>query len=193
MIMKKGFFVGTKRGKFFTQKNRRGQVWVETVLYTLIAFTLIGLVLAFVKPKIEEIQDRGVIEQSINVLNEIDLVIKNLGSPGNQRTIQLMMNRGILNIDGQGDKIFFELESRYAYSELGQNVTIGNLIAYTEKRGRINEVTLTRYYNETYNLTSQNKDELKRISRSSTPYKILITNNGEDSLNKTIINIEVIS
>ena len=31
--------------------KKEGQVWVETVVYTLIAFVLIGLVLSFAKPK----------------------------------------------------------------------------------------------------------------------------------------------
>ena len=43
----------------------KGQIWVETMVYTLIAFALIGIVLMFVKPKIEEIQDTSIIEQSI--------------------------------------------------------------------------------------------------------------------------------
>ena len=38
--------------------KKRGQVWVETVIYTLIALALIGTVLAFVKPKVEEMQDK---------------------------------------------------------------------------------------------------------------------------------------
>ena len=52
-------------------KNKRGQIWVETMVYTLIAFALIGLVLAFVKPKIQETQDKAIIEQSVNILKDI--------------------------------------------------------------------------------------------------------------------------
>ena len=55
-----------KRGK--RGKRKKGQIWVETVIYTLIAFAMIGLALSFVKPKIDEIQDRGIIEQSITLL-----------------------------------------------------------------------------------------------------------------------------
>ena len=53
-----------KRGK------KNGQVWVETVIYTLIAFSLIAAVLAFVKPKIDELQDKAIIEQSIGMIKE---------------------------------------------------------------------------------------------------------------------------
>jgi len=174
-------------------KNRRGQIWVETIIYTLIAFALIGLVLAFVKPKIEEIQDKGIIEQSISVLEDIDLIIKTLGDPGNQRIINLGISKGIFSIDGENNKLFFEIESRYIYSEPGRNVTIGNIIVLTEKKGKINDVTLTRDYEGEYDITYDDKNELKKIGRTSTTYALLVANKGEDALGKTIINIEVIS
>jgi len=174
-------------------KNRRGQIWVETIIYTLIAFALIGLVLAFVKPKIEEIQDKGIIEQSISVLEDIDLIIKTLGDPGNQRVVNLGISKGIFNIDGGNNKLFFEIESRHVYSEPGKNVTIRNIIVLTEKRGKINDVTLTRDYEGEYDITYQNTDELKKIGKTSTSYTLLIANKGENALNKTIINIEVLS
>jgi len=174
-------------------KNRRGQIWVETIIYTLIAFALIGLVLAFVKPKIEEIQDKGIIEQSISVLEDIDLIIKTLGDPGNQRIINLGISKGIFSIDGENNKLFFEIESRYIYSEPGRNITIGNIIVLTEKKGKINDVTLTRNYEGEYDITYQNMNELKEIGKTSTSYTLLIANKGENALNKTIINIEVIN
>lgn len=182
-----------KRGVLFRPSQKRGQIWVETIIYTLIAFALIGLVLAFVKPKIEEIQDKGVIEQSISILEDIDLIIKTLGDPGNQRIIDLGISKGVLNIDGENDKIFFEIESRHIYSEPGKNVTIGNIIVFTEKKGKINDVTLTRDYQGEYDITYENRDELKKISKTSTSYTLLIANKGENALNKTIINIGVIS
>lgn len=174
-------------------KNCRGQIWVETIIYTLIAFALIGLVLAFVKPKIEEIQDKGIIDQSISVLDDIDLIIKTLGDPGNQRVINLGISKGIFNIDGENNKLFFEIESRYIYSEPGRNVTIGNIIVLTEKKGKINDVTLTRNYEGEYDITYDDKNELKEIGKTSTSYTILIANKGENALNETIINIEVLN
>lgn len=171
----------------------RGQIWVETVVYTLIAFALIGLVLTFAKPKIEEIRDKGIIDQSITVLNDIDLIIKTLGGPGNQRVIELGINKGTLNIDGENDKIFFEIESKYTYSQPGEDVSVGNIIARTEEKGNINELTLTIDYGGGYDITFQNQDELKKISKASTPYKVIIKNMGEDAFKKTIVNIEVIN
>ena len=50
----------------------RGQVWIETVLYTMIGLVLIGLVLGFVNPKIEESKDNLIIEQTLTLLNDLD-------------------------------------------------------------------------------------------------------------------------
>ena len=55
--------------------KKKAQVWIETVTYTMIALVMIGLVLAFAKPKIEELQDKTIIEQSIKILNEFNSII----------------------------------------------------------------------------------------------------------------------
>ena len=67
--------------------EKKGQVWVETVIYTLIAFVMIGAVLAFVRPKIEEFQDKAVVEQTISALEDINSVILAVvqGGTGNKR------------------------------------------------------------------------------------------------------------
>ncbi|MBU1252535.1 MAG: hypothetical protein KJ905_03765 [Nanoarchaeota archaeon] len=175
------------------RRSRRGQIWVETVIYTLIAFTLIGLVLAFVKPEIEEIQDRGLIEQSIKILEEIDSIVSNIGTAGNQRVIQLGISKGTLNIDGENDKVFFNIDSRQAYSEPGKTISSGNIDVYTVGVGSAYNVNLTLDYTVGYNITFQNSDSLRRISKASTPYRISISNEGTDSLGDTIINFDTIN
>ena len=180
-----------KRGlkpTIFLRKNRRGQIWVETVIYTLIAFVMIGLVLAFAKPEIEKFQDKAIIEQSIAMIKDIDSTILTMGGQGNQRIIELGIKKGVLKIDGKEDLIVFEIESRYTYSEPGEDILDGNLIIHTEKRGKFNIVTLTREYSEEYDIKYQGMDELKSLSKTSIPYKILISNKGGD---KTVIDIEV--
>jgi len=170
--------------------NKRGQIWVETVIYTLIALVMIGLVLSFVKPKIEEIQDKAIIEQSIEIMEDINTIILSLiqGGPGNKRLIELGIKKGNLKIDGISDKIVFEMESRYTYSEPGQDIYHGSIIAHTEKRGKFNIVNLTVDYSEDYDITYQGENKLKTISKASTPYKLFISNKGG---NKTIIDIEI--
>lgn len=158
---------------------RGGQVWVETVIYTLIALTIIGLFLAFARPKIEEIQDKAIIEQSITMLEDVNSIILSTvqGGAGNQRVIELSIKKGSLRVDSPNDLIIFELDGRYAYTEPGADVKVGNIIARTEQTGRLNRVTLISNYSM-YNITNQNKEDIKTIGKSPTPYTLTIQNKG---------------
>jgi len=171
--------------------KRRGQVWIETVIYTLIAFVVIGAVLAFVKPKIEELQDKIIIDQTIEMIGEIDNSIVSIiqGGGGNKRLLTLKIKKGSLIIDGLNDKLVFEIESRYQYSEPGEDITEGDLTINTKEQGKYNLITLIRNYDE--NILFNEKDELKTISKSSTSYQLFITNKGEDEVGKIKIDFEI--
>jgi len=172
--------------------GKKGQVWVETVLYTLIAFALIGLVLGFAKPKIQELQDKTVIEQSIGIMEDIDLVFTEIiqGGFGNKRLIEIGIRKGSLKIDGITDEIIFEIEGKYTYSEPGLDIQQGNLIIHSEEKGKISFVNISRDYS-IYNITYQEEDVSKIISKATTSYKLVISNQGKDAQDKTIINIEL--
>jgi len=158
--------------------KKRGQVWVETVIYTLIALILIGLVLAFIIPKIGEIQDRVIIEQTIELMNNLDSIISSIGVvAGNKRIVNIGIKKGTLKIDSENDRIIFEIKSEYVYSQPGENITIGDIIARTEKSGSLNIITLTSNYNQ-YDLTYNGEEKLKEISQSTTPHKLSIENKG---------------
>lgn len=174
-------------------RDKRGQVWVETVIYTLIAFVMIGAVLAFVRPKIEEFQDKAIIEQTLSAVEDVNNVILSVvqGGAGNKRLVELGIKKGILKLDGKSDKIIFEIESKYAYSEEGVNVSVGNAVARTLSQGKINLITITMDYSGKYNLTYQDNDVLKLVNKAATPYKIAISNNGKEN-GKTQIDLEVI-
>lgn len=176
----------------FLPENHRGQIWVETVIYTLVAFALIGLVLAFAKPKIEELRDKAVIDQSLEMMQDMDLIITEIiqAGPGNKRVLEVAIRKGNLRIDGYNDRLLFGLEGKYTYSEPGENIQEGNLIVRTEEIGKISLVNITRDYSS-YNLTYNSKDESKIISKAATPYNFIISNSGKDDSEKTIINIEL--
>ena len=170
----------------FFSKNHRGQIWIETVIYTLIALTMIGAVLAFVIPRIEEIQDKSVIEQSADVMKDINNIVLSLvqGGPGNKRLVEAKIKKGALIIDTMNNKIIFEMETDYLYSEPCESepcdnkiVNVGNIKVLTKKVGGINKVTLTTDY--PYDITYNNVNtEEKRLEQSPTAYKILIENKG---------------
>lgn len=169
--------------------KKRGQIWVETVIYTLIALILIGLVLAFITPKIGEIQDRVIIEQTIELMSNLDTIVTSIGTvAGNKRIVDIGIKKGVLKIDSVNDRIIFEIKSEYEYSQPGENITIGDIIAKTEKSGSLNIITLTSNYGQ-HDLTYNGKEELKEITQSTTPYKLSIENKGANV--KTLIDMSV--
>jgi len=170
--------------------GEKGQIWVETVIYTLISLLLIGLVIAFVGPKIEEIQDRLIIEQTIGLINNLDEIILSVSEvSGNKRIISVGIKKGSLEIDGENDTISFVIESDLVYSEPGETITEGNLKIITEKLGSSNKITLTKKYSR-YDITYEGGDGSKRITQSSTPYKFSIENKGIVN-GKSVIDITI--
>jgi len=174
-------------------KNKKAQIWIETVIYTLIAFVMIGLVLTYVKPKVEEMQDKAIVEQSLEIVENIHAIILSIvqGGAGNTRLIEINLKKGVLKIDGENNKIVFELESVYAYSQPGEIIDYGNIEIYTEKKGGINLISLTKDYGEDYNIKYGGEDKLKTLNKASTPYKIYLSNKGEDG-GRIVIDIEIL-
>ncbi len=170
--------------KKFNCKYKHGQVWIETVVYTLIAFVILGAILGFAKPKIEQLQDKSIIEQSIKMLGDIDSTIEEIQAvSGNKREIELTIKKGSLNIDAVNDQIIFEIESSYTYSEPEIPITKGNIKIINNKIGKINKINATINYAGKYDLTFASKDKSELLAKSSAPYKLFISNEGETKIN----------
>jgi len=169
---------------------KKGQVWVETMIYTLIFLTLIGVLLAYAQPKINELKEKTTIEQSITLLEDIDNIILSIvqGGPGNRRLIDINLKQGEFIIDGEEDKIVFEMDTTYDFSEPGKEVDIGRIKAITTDKGKINKVKLIKDYNQ-YNITYNGKDVKESITSSPNPYKMYISNKGSNG--QTNIDIQV--
>jgi hypothetical protein len=172
--------------------KKKAQIWVETVIYILIAFVMIGLVLSFVKPKIEELRDKAVVEQSIEIMNNLEKVFSDVVVPGNKRIVEIGIRKGQMKIVPENDSIYFEIESRYTYSEPGEVILVGNLNITTQDRGKFNLITINRDYISQYNLTYQNSEIQKTLTAASVPYKLVVSNEGNENSNKTRINTDLI-
>jgi hypothetical protein len=171
--------------------NKKGQVWVETVIYTLIALVMIGLVLSFVQPKIMELQDKSTLQQSISMLNNIDSVMSSLAQngPGNSRRVSVNLKAGSLTIDSINDLIIFSMDnSHYQFSEPDKQVDFGNVAVLTHSINDLSTVNMTLNYSMSYNLTYLGGDVIKVISQASTPYNVLISNDGG---NKTQMDFQI--
>jgi len=152
---------------------------------------MIGLVLAFARPEIEKMQDKAIIQQSTEMIREIDSTILDMAGAGNKRLLDITIKKGVLKLDCVNDKIIFEVESKALYSEPGKNISDGDIIVLTQKGTEYNLVTLTRDYHSKYNLKFKGEDVIKEISKASNPYRLSILNEGGDANDKTILNMSI--
>ena len=167
-------------------EKKRGQIWIETVIYTLIGLTIIGILISIITPRINEMKDRTIIKETISSLNDIDSQISNIVimGPGNQREIFLTVRKGEYLIDAGNDKIIYVLKNtNLLYSEINESFKQGDIeIITTEEKGKY-EIQLSLSY-DYLSLTYENKE-------ASTPHNILIENKGRLN-NLTQINIKII-
>lgn len=156
----------------------RGQVWVETVVYTLIGLSLIGVVLALITPRINEYRDRAVIEQTISSLNVIDATINDvLEAPGNTRIVTFGLKRGDLYFNATSDQIVYVLEdSRVLYSEPGQATDIGRISVLTTQQGSSNRIELTLDYD--VDIDYEQNTSLRQYTAASIPYRFSFSHRG---------------
>lgn len=164
--------------------NKHGQIWVETVLYTLIGLALIGVVLAIVTPKINDARDRISVEQTIDSLNVLDERINDVldRGVGNIRIVpSFSIKRGELFVDSSSDEISFVISNlRKPYSEVGVPINIGRVEVVSEEGQKDSKVTLKiKYEGDTDLIYGGQAEELKKFTPSSTPYRFSIQNLGE--------------
>jgi len=165
--------------------NERGQVWVETVIYTLIGLTIIGLVLAVALPKINAKKDEVMINQAIQALGDInDKIYAVQGAPLNRRTVDLDIGKGRVIINMSGDSISWVLDSSYKYSEPGIWVPMGNMDILTEETDPW-RVTLKIDYAVDLRFGEMTSGT-KELDSAPTPYKLMIENTGMDAGNLVI-------
>ena len=170
---------------------KKGQIWVETVIYTLIGLALLAVVLAIVTPKINEFRDKSIIEQTISSMNALDAKIGDTvsGGVGNARTVEFGMKRGQIRVDRVNDKINFILEdSDILFSEPGTETEIGRVKVLTTEGTKKHIVELSLGYN--FNLTFQGEEDILIIQSSSVPYRFRFQNDGFSSEGIQIVKFE---
>lgn len=165
------------------RKNKLGQIWVETVIYTLIGLTLIGIALAIVTPRINEARERILIEQSIEAINNIDIKINEVldRGPGNVRVIDsFSMAQGELIIDSINDELRIVIGGlSKPYSEPNVPINQGRVSILSKEGRKDANVTLTLDYSATADIRVDNKEEEKKLTSSSVSYAFTIENLGD--------------
>ncbi len=173
--------------------KKRGQVWVETVIYTLIGIAVLGVVLGIVKPKIEETRDKLVIDKAIEMLENLNRQVYDVKQAvGNSRTVDLKLNSGKIVFDSPNDKIVFNLEeTRIEYSEPGTPIQYGSALEIiTVKNGNRYDVSIALDYKDKFDLKYTNENIEKTLNKASKPYTLLVSNTDTTDAGKPIINIE---
>lgn len=172
---------------------KKAQVWVETVLYTLIGLALIGIALGFIMPKVNDYKDKLLVEQAITSLNALDGKIVEVMETGigNKRTIEFSMKKGELYFNASGNEIRMILsELNKPYSEPGAEIDSGRMRILSEEGQKKSTAYLKIGYLD--DIKYKGSDELKKFTPSSTPYTFSIENLGMQNGRETI-NIEEIS
>ena len=164
-------------------KTKRSQAWIETVVYTLIMLTIIGIVLGVVKPSIQKKQDRTLIDQSINILNSINYKNDDIlyYGPGNVGSVEIIIKKGILSINGKSETIEFTMDSEAMYSQPDQEVKSGDITILTQKKASAYTVKLKLDYSAKENIMFNGKEDNKDLNPSPTQYTLFIkyANNTE--------------
>jgi len=151
-------------------KGKRGQVWIETVLYTLIGLALIGLVLAFVVPRINVQRDNILVEQTVDSLNILDEKINAVldGGAENRRIVEFGIRRGSLHFNAESEDITFILEDLdKPYSEPGVEINFGKIKIVSEEGQRKSSVRLILDYANSADLTFSGVNENKKFDAAS--------------------------
>jgi hypothetical protein len=162
-------------------KCRRSQIWVETVIYTLIGLTIIGIVVGIVTPRIKQMGDKAVIEQTLSAMIDFhEKVLATQVAPGNTRIVDLRIKKGKIVIDGKEDSIYFVLdETTLKYSEPGVPITQGDITILTNEKTEGYNVSLILDYKEELNVTYSSSDTEKVFTQAPTSYRIQIENKGK--------------
>ena len=169
-------------------QNKRAQIWISAVIYTLVGLTAIGLLLAIVQPRIQEIRDSITIKQTIEALHNFDSSLRStLIAPGNKRNVEFKLSAGKLEIKPEQNLVVWTMESANKFSEPGIVTREGTIYILTEK-GKPWIVNLTLDYNEIADITS----DTKTLSKSEKPYVISIENLGSTGSNEQQVNINVV-
>lgn len=169
--------------------NKKAQVWIETVIYTLIGLAIMGILLSIIIPSINSKKDEIIIKQSLDILKNIENKMNEVvyyGS-GNSREMEIKIKKGQLIFNFNEDYIEFNIESENKYSEIGEEIKDGNVNISTIKNGNLYEVKL-KLFLENINLTFSEDQSEKVFQASESSYYILITNKGSEN-NKIIIEI----
>jgi len=171
---------------------KRAQIWIETVIYTLIGLVIIGSLLYVVIPRINQLTDKTILLQSSEILKTINEKIDSVSLyPGSSREIELSLKKGEFIINSTGNTLSYVLsQTKYKYSEPNITLVNRNYVEFTEKGNNFYNVYLILNYSD-INISYNSKQDTKKLTSASNTYTLLFENTGRMN-NQTQINIRLI-
>lgn len=170
--------------------KNKGQVWVETVIYTLVGLSILGVLLVAVRPRIEKMRDESLIEQAIESLLIINgKIFETSGTKGTVIRLDLKVGKGEFVIDGINDKIYWSVPSSLQYSEESVPIQVGIVnVLTTSSDPWLVELEISYKFD----IKFSGQDIKKSFSEGATFYRIAIENEGAGVNPKIILNFEEI-
>jgi hypothetical protein len=167
--------------------KKRGQVWIETVIYTLIGLAIMGMVLAVAKPKIDEFATMKNVDQTLEAMQNIDAkIIESLAAQANQRTADVKVSKGTLFFNLTESRIYWIVEASYKYSEENMPITKG-AFTVTTYRDDGWKVRIEKSYPNLDFEFDDRTDGIRELQPAPTPHKLIMLNNGPNAEGKTRI------
>jgi hypothetical protein len=170
-------------------QKEKSQIWVETVIYTLIGLTIIGILLSVANPIVEKMRDKSILKQTIDAMDIMDKKISEIEqSAGSIGIVDFKIAKGRFIINGKENITEFVLEdTRLEFSQIGETIKEGNINIKTEEHGNRFNVHLIRNYSTIIDVEVDDvdplTDKIKTLQAGSVPYKIYIENKGQTSIN----------
>lgn len=157
--------------------KKEGVVWISTILYTMISLAIIGLLLTVIQPKISQMRDSIIIDQTKTSLAEIDKTILDVsGAPGMRLPSEVRLGRGQLIISGAGNSIEWTYDSKYKYSEVNRTIRSASIYEMTRQLGTDQyRISLKINYSD-IDLKFNGLEQDKVLQAGSIPYKIWFEN-----------------
>ncbi|MFW6230895.1 MAG: hypothetical protein ACOC32_02630 [Nanoarchaeota archaeon] len=108
--------------------DKKGQIWVSAILYTMVAAISIAFILQAGMPLIEGMRDRSVFTRMKNQMMVLDQHIEQVASEGrgSQRFVPFEITQGSFRMDDDGLRWNMETETKIVEPRSSYNV--GNLV-----------------------------------------------------------------
>lgn len=157
--------------------EKKAVVWISTILYTMISLAIIGLLLSVIQPKISQIRDSLVIDQTKTGLAEINKIILDTSTASGMRLpSEFRLGKGLLIISGQNNSIEWTYDTKYKYSEVGRLTRPAGIYELTTEIGKDTyRISLKLNYSD-IDLKYKDQETEKIVQPGSIPYKIWFEN-----------------